>query len=195
MVDRKIYCEVLEGVTFSDRCLFKLSKIIEGNRTCENCILRQLERMKSGKAERSDINDINVTKVTNDIKDIRRKRRRTKLRPKRKPGPIADAPQDAEQPYTVQALIKLIGKPDRTIRKWAEKGKIPAHKVGKKWLFPKEEIDRWLSERGTLNLQCNHTVMTTNGTPQQEGVYPLGQNAGSIPGECSKEENIDEGSS
>ena len=49
--------------------------------------------------------------------------------------------------YSVRGLVILLGKPDRTIRKWAEKGRIPAHKVGREWRFPKEEIDRWLSGR------------------------------------------------
>jgi hypothetical protein len=47
MSDRKIYCEIIEGICYEDRCLFKLSKIIEGNKTCEACILRETERLKS----------------------------------------------------------------------------------------------------------------------------------------------------
>jgi len=153
MADRKIYCEILEGVTFSDRCLFKLSKIIEGNRTCENCILRQFERMKSGKAERSGANDINIsngtkmTKVTNGPKGMSKRRRRSKSRPKRKPGSIAESPAGTEQPYTVQSLSKLLQKSERRIQELAKEGKIPAHKVGMKWSFLREEMDRWLSEK------------------------------------------------
>lgn len=46
MDKRKIYCEVLEGVTYDDRCLFRLSKVIEANPTCEHCILRELQLLK-----------------------------------------------------------------------------------------------------------------------------------------------------
>ena len=46
MSNRKIYCEVIEGVVYDDRCLFKLSKIIEGNKTCKACVVRETERIK-----------------------------------------------------------------------------------------------------------------------------------------------------
>ena len=46
MNNRKVYCQVVEGVVYDDRCLFKLSKIIEKNRTCEVCIVREMERIK-----------------------------------------------------------------------------------------------------------------------------------------------------
>jgi len=48
MTDRKIYCNVLEGVTFAERCLYELSKVIEGNKVCEDCIFRELKRLKRG---------------------------------------------------------------------------------------------------------------------------------------------------
>src|SRR4030066_335450 len=102
MAGRKIYCNVLEGITYDDRCLFKLSKVIEANPECENCILRLYERMRRGKAGRSGADAINMTKDTNDTKVTKvtkvtngpkriSKRRRTKPRPKGKPGSIADA--------------------------------------------------------------------------------------------------------
>jgi excisionase family DNA binding protein len=153
---KKIYCEILEGVTFSDRCLFKLSKIIEGNKTCENCILRQLERIKSRKAEQSGENDIKATKdvkarkginVTNDMEGTRKKRKRSKPRPKKEPEPIADAQANAKQMYSIQALSKLLGKSVRRTQELAKEGNIPGQKVGTHWEFSKEEIDLWLSEK------------------------------------------------
>lgn len=187
---KKIYCEVIEGVVYSDRCLWKLSKIIEG-RTCETCILRKFEEMESAKTKRSS--DINITsdiKILKVIKGLKRSRRKIEAGLEKKPKPIKN--ESLIQTYSSQELIELLGKPERIIRKWAQKGKIPAHKIGKKWLFPKEEIDHWLSERGTLNLQCNHTVMTTNGAPQQEGVRTPDQKTDSISVESSEEENINE---
>ena len=46
MPNRKIYCEIMDGICYEDRCLFKLSKIIEGNKVCEACILREAEKLK-----------------------------------------------------------------------------------------------------------------------------------------------------
>jgi excisionase family DNA binding protein len=52
--------------------------------------------------------------------------------------------EDTRQSYTVRLLANLLGKSERTLQEWAEKGKIPAVRVGVKWCFPKEEIDRLL---------------------------------------------------
>lgn len=43
---KKVWCSVVEGAVWSDRCLFKLSKVIEKNRDCESCILHELEQIK-----------------------------------------------------------------------------------------------------------------------------------------------------
>jgi len=181
METRKVYCEIVEGVTYETRCLFKLSKIIEGNETCENCILRQLERMK--KAGRSCANDISNSKDIKDIKDIKgvkKKSRRAKARRGRKPGAITVAPPDPGQTYTVQDLSQLLGKPKRRIQELAQKGKIPGHKVGRHWKFPKEEIDKWLSEKRAMSLHCNHNVMiTTEASPGQNPCPPDQNDEGS----------------
>ena len=113
MSNRKILCQVIEGIVYEDRCLYKLSKIVEDNKICEECVVRELERMKSGKAGRSDINnvsDIKETKGIKDINDTSKRRRRTKPTPKRKPGSIAVGLPDPEQPYTVQSLSKFLVK-------------------------------------------------------------------------------------
>jgi hypothetical protein len=55
MSNRKIYCEVIEGVVYDDRCLFKLSKIIEGNKTCKDCVLHEIEKNKSSRIEKTDM--------------------------------------------------------------------------------------------------------------------------------------------
>jgi len=34
-----------------------------------------------------------------------------------------------------------------SIYKMAQKGKIPAYKVGRQWRFRKEEIDRWIKSQ------------------------------------------------
>ncbi len=56
MEARKVYCEVIQGVVYDDRCLFKLSKVIENNKSCLNCILHEVEKIKScgGKKTRID---------------------------------------------------------------------------------------------------------------------------------------------
>jgi hypothetical protein len=98
LVSRKIFCEVIEGIVYEDRCLYKLSKILEG-RTCGNCILRELERMKSGKAEGSsvdDIKDIKDIRGVKWVKGIKTPRRRTEPGPKKKAKPELSEKEDRD---------------------------------------------------------------------------------------------------
>lgn len=172
---RKIFCGIVEGVTYSDRCLLKLCKVIEDNKTCSRCILYQFEKMESAKIKRSDIKDIK------NIKDMKKGKRRIEASPEKKLKPIKN--KDTIQMYSSQDLIELLGKSERTIREWAQKGKVPARKVGKEWHFPKEEFDRWLSEKGhradivpTADGHSNDVVVTTNTDSQGEDVAPPDQN-------------------
>jgi excisionase family DNA binding protein len=201
MAGRKVYCEAVEGVVYSDRCPLKLSKMISDNKTCGNCLILQLEKnerelkqalgisqnrskVKSARTKSSsDIKDTSDTKDTSDIKGVRRGRRRIKGSPREKPNPIRD--EDTVQTYRSQDLIELLGKSERTIRKWAQKGEIPARKVGREWRFPKEEFDRWLSEKG----QRTDIVMTKLVAIQGEDVRPLDESVEGIAGESLNKED------
>ena len=196
---KKVWCSVVEAAVWSDRCLFKLSKIIEGSRDCESCLLRELEKIKfcgkeakTGKKRKpkakqmrgprsivdvpNDINDVNDTKDTKDTKGVKKKSRRAKARRGRKPGAITVAPPDPGQTYTVQDLSKLLGKPKRRIQELALLGEFPGHKVGRTWQFPKEEIDKWLSEKSTVSFKRNDVVMTQSEPSNGEDPRPSDQN-------------------
>lgn len=175
MVVRKVFCEVLDGVTYSDRCLFKLSKIIEGNKFCEECLLRELERMKKGFVKEDtaatpgkkghkkrpkaagriskDWGDIKVMKDINislDIKD-------TNISP------------DIKEALTVKGISELIGKSRRRVQELAKQGKIPAFKSGSLWFFNREEVDHWFSKKEHLSPRCHDVVMTNDlPSPGQE---------------------------
>jgi excisionase family DNA binding protein len=136
MAVKKVWCSVVEAPVYSDRCLFKLSKIIEGNKSCENCILRELEKLKLQKASVSDMSNIS---------DRRKGKEDFKRRPKKRSKSLEN--ETAKQMYSTQELSKLLRKSERTIQDWAQEGWIPAHKISGSWHFLKEEIDRWLSER------------------------------------------------
>ncbi len=51
---------------------------------------------------------------------------------------------------TVSELADYLKMKDVTIYKHAQKGQIPAFKVGSKWRFKRETIDKWIEkqERG-----------------------------------------------
>ena len=184
MVSRKIYCEVIEGIVYDDRCLFKLSKVIENNKSCENCILHEVEKIKSCGAKK--INRDTEKGKKPEIKRSHRVKKNIHLTclrrgPEREVEPIKDTAQEAKHSYSIHTLISLLEKSERTIREWAEKGKIPAHKVGRKWHFSKEEMDRWLSERK------GDTNRSQEIEDQKEAAMPLTQSFGDPDPDSNKE--------
>jgi excisionase family DNA binding protein len=50
----------------------------------------------------------------------------------------------ADKWITVDAVAKYLGVASITIYRWLEKGRIPAHRVGKQWRFKPSEIDEWV---------------------------------------------------
>ena len=53
----------------------------------------------------------------------------------------------AEQIYTVGEVATYLRMKPITIYKHASKGKLPAFKVGSKWRFKKDTLDRWIEEQ------------------------------------------------
>ncbi len=45
---------------------------------------------------------------------------------------------------TVDDISKYLSVTKDTIYKWIETRDMPAHKVGRKWMFQKAEIDEWV---------------------------------------------------
>ncbi len=48
---------------------------------------------------------------------------------------------------TIEEVAKYLRVSDRTVYDWAQKGEIPAGKIGTVWRFKKSEIERWVNER------------------------------------------------
>lgn len=46
------------------------------------------------------------------------------------------------QVVTAMGFAKLIGKDPRTVSRWAQKGRIPARKIGRVWNIPIEEVEK-----------------------------------------------------
>lgn len=49
-----------------------------------------------------------------------------------------------ERWLSVQEIAKYLGISKETVYRWLEKGKIPAHRVGKLWKFKTSEVDEWI---------------------------------------------------
>jgi len=52
-----------------------------------------------------------------------------------------------ERWLTLEQIAEYLQMSTSSIYKMAQKGKIPAYKVGRQWRFRKEEIDRWIKSQ------------------------------------------------
>lgn len=53
----------------------------------------------------------------------------------------------AEEILTIEDVAKYLRVSDRTVYDWAQKGEIPAGKIGTVWRFKKSEIENWVNAR------------------------------------------------
>jgi len=49
---------------------------------------------------------------------------------------------------SVQEIAQYLGISKETVYRWLDKGKIPAHRVGKLWKFKISEVDNWIKTGG-----------------------------------------------
>ena len=49
-----------------------------------------------------------------------------------------------EKCISLSEVAEYLGVAEVTIYRWLEKGKIPAHKIGKQWRFKPSMIDEWV---------------------------------------------------
>ncbi|RKY95828.1 MAG: hypothetical protein DRQ06_02845 [Candidatus Hydrothermota bacterium] len=61
---------------------------------------------------------------------------------KRKQGDLA-----MDKWLTLDQIAEYLQMSTSSIYKMAQKGKIPAYKVGRQWRFRKEEIDAWIKKQ------------------------------------------------
>jgi len=63
---------------------------------------------------------------------------------------MSDSPSPA---WTVRQVAEYLSVNERTVYRMAERGELPAFKVGDTWRFRREDIDAWIErqhrERGT----------------------------------------------
>ena len=48
---------------------------------------------------------------------------------------------------TIEEVASYLRVSDRTVYDWAQKGEIPAGKIGTVWRFKKSEVEKWVNER------------------------------------------------
>ena len=57
---------------------------------------------------------------------------------------------------TIEEVAKYLRVSDRTVYDWAQKGEIPAGKIGTAWRFKKTEIEQWVDDRLSVSKLGHH---------------------------------------
>ena len=71
---------------------------------------------------------------------------------------------------TIEEVAKYLRVSERTVYDWAQKGDIPAGKLGTVWRFKKSEIEQWVNDRlstGKLGSQLNPVQMHAVLSPER----------------------------
>ena len=71
---------------------------------------------------------------------------------------------------TIEEVAKYLRVSERTVYDWAQKGEIPAGKIGTVWRFKKSDIEQWVNDRltaGRLSSQLNPVQMEAILSPQR----------------------------
>ncbi|MDR1505539.1 MAG: PTS sugar transporter subunit IIA [Treponema sp.] len=70
-----------------------------------------------------------------------------------------------EEILTIEEVAKYLRVSERTVYDWAQKGEIPAGKIGTVWRFKKAEIEQWVNNRLSV-----HKTASTTGAIQVESI-------------------------
>ena len=49
-----------------------------------------------------------------------------------------------ERWLTVDEICKYLSVSNETVYKWIEQRDMPGHRIGRRWMFKKEEVDSWV---------------------------------------------------
>ena len=63
---------------------------------------------------------------------------------------------DRERWLSVEEIAAHLGLSKETIYRRLEKGKIPAHRIGRLWKFRASEVDQWVFEGGPESPPCSY---------------------------------------
>lgn len=57
--------------------------------------------------------------------------------------------------YSLEEIADHLKVSKETVYRWLEKGKIPAHRVGKQWRFKVSEVDEWVMSGTASEVTAN----------------------------------------
>ena len=109
---------------------------------------------------------------------------------------------------TIEEVAKYLRVSTRTVYDWAQKGEVPAGKIGTVWRFKKNEIEKWVNERLSSSQESstsseNHIISVKNILSQdrivfiehstkRDAIIELAQNLATAPQIKNEKELVDE---
>ncbi len=60
---------------------------------------------------------------------------------------------------SVEEIAAHLGVSKETVYRWLEKGRVPAHRVGKLWKFKTAEVDDWVKSGGASTREVSITTI------------------------------------
>ncbi|MCL1815102.1 MAG: PTS sugar transporter subunit IIA [Treponema sp.] len=78
-----------------------------------------------------------------------------------------------EEIVTIDEVAKYLRVSERTVYDWAQKGEIPAGKIGTVWRFKKSEIEQWVNNRLSAPQKAGHTAVKVESILSSERILFL----------------------
>ncbi|MBQ4379627.1 MAG: PTS sugar transporter subunit IIA [Treponema sp.] len=107
---------------------------------------------------------------------------------------------------TIEEVAKYLRVSERTVYDWAQKGEIPAGKIGTVWRFKKSEIEKWVNERlsstqkpaevkqavTVKNILSPDRIMFIDHSTKHDAIIELAQNLATAPQIKNEKELVEE---
>jgi len=89
----------------------------------------------------------------------------------------------ADEILTIEEVAKYLRVSERTVYDWAQKGEIPAGKIGTVWRFKKDEIEKWVNERLTSSVKNgqNNALVQVQNILSPDRIVILNHSLGTAP--------------
>ena len=107
---------------------------------------------------------------------------------------------------TIEEVAKYLRVSERTVYDWAQKGEVPAGKIGTVWRFKKTEIEKWVNERlsssqkpaasryvvSVKNILSPDRIRFIEHSTKRDAIVELAQNLATAPQIKNEKELVEE---